>query len=147
MNSKKGRPRTKEPGLSADDQAVWSASLSPFVRVCKTREDLEVAARRPMSDERWEKLKAKADARGLTVGEHLYTAKKEYDAKLLRERADNALNNLFFRPDGTARSEAEVDAILESSEREARDQKMLREVEQLERARARMSPEEGAENE
>lgn len=122
--------------LSADDEAVWHASTSPFVRVCKTKEDLELAAGRAMSDERWKQLKAKADAKGVTVGEHLYAAKKQFDDNHLREKARNALDKLFYRPDGTARSEAETDAILENSERTERDNNLLRAVEMLERARA-----------
>lgn len=101
-------------GLSSDDRALAIAGCNPHIVACKTREDIEVLTKQTISDELWTALESKAGEHGMPVGIHLRTAWRDAGAQVYRQRAQTALEELFFKPDGTKRTEQEVEQHMEA---------------------------------
>ena len=125
---------------SPEERAIFRAAESPFIKACKTREDVELAAGSKITDERWARMVAKANANGVSVGENLSNAREESRRLVFRKWLNQALDEIFLHPDGSPKSQEEfdtyIDALATIQDAEAKRDEHVRALKRLAAAKA-----------
>lgn len=132
--------KAKKSALTSD-QKVMSQLMQTgraLVRCCQTREDVELIGRDKLTDKTWQGMEAKAQAKEVSIGEHLYQVMDKHDDVVRNEQIEELMSKyfdpLFLRPDGTKRPDDEAETLLDafiitnSEEREREELKKAREV-------------------